>query len=275
MTAVCAIACSGGGNRGAAQAGALVALLEAGVVPDLLVGTSVGAVNAAYLAAEPSAAQARRLVEIWRGLQGRDVFPTGRAAQLVNLVRRSDHLCSPEGLRALLASRLPYDRIEDAQVPLVVVATDLLSGQERRLRHGPVVPAVLASAAIPGVFPPVAWGTDLLVDGGVVANMPLAAAVAAGANEVWALDAGQLCADRRSPRSAVDVSLQALAIQSTARAQAELACLPAAVVVHHVALLCTTHRWHSDFSGSEELIGDGMAAARTALDACGRPPVTP
>ena len=261
-----AIVCSGGGNRGAAQAGALEVLLSAGVVPDLFVGTSVGAINAAFLAADPSPNRARCLVEIWQGLRGRDVFPTPARVQLIRLALGSDHVCSSDGLRALLETHLGYREIEDASVPLVVVATDLSTGAERRLRHGPVVPAVLASAAIPGVFAPVPWGSDLLVDGGVVANVPLAAAVAAGADEVWALDTGQRCAERHRPRSAVGVARRSVAVQSTARAEAELACLPPGVTVHHVVLPCSTHLRYSDFSGSAELVAGGAAAASEALD---------
>jgi hypothetical protein len=96
-------------------------------------------------------------------------------------------------------------------------------------------------------------------------NVPLAAAVAAGADEVWALGTGQLCEERHWPRSAVDVALQALAVQSTARTQADLACLPPGVTVHHLVLPCVTHRWHSDFSGSAELIASGAAAAWEAI----------
>jgi NTE family protein len=265
VVTVLAIVCSGGGNRGASQAGALEVLLDAGVVPDLLVGASVGAVNAAYLAADPSPAQARRLVEVWRQLRSRDVFPLAPTSVALSLVRGSDHVCSAEGLRSLLEHHLPYRRLEDAAVPLIVVATDLITGTERRLRDGPVVPAVLASAAIPAVFPPVRWGEELLVDGGVVANVPLRAAIDAGADEVWILDSGELCEERRPPHSAVDVALQALAVLSTARARAELACLPPGVAVHHVVLPCTTHRWYTDFSGSAELAADGAAAARAAL----------
>jgi NTE family protein len=262
-----AIVCSGGGNRGAAQAGALEVLFGAGVVPDLLVGTSVGAINAAFLAAAPTPERARHLVGIWKGLRSRDVFPTAPRRQLVHLALGSDHVCSPDGLRALLEHHLGYHEIEDAAVPLVIVAADLSTGLERRLCRGPVVDAVLASAAMPGIFPPVRWGTDLLVDGGVVANVPLSAAVDAGSDEVWVLDTSRLCEERHPPRSTIDVALQGLAVQSTARAQAELACLPPGVTVRHLVLPCTRHRWYSDVSGSAELIAIGAAAAFDALDA--------
>lgn len=264
MSPVRAVVCSGSASRGAAKAGALHVLLQAGVEPDLFVGTSVGAIDAAFLAADPSPERARCLVKIWQELRTRDVLPTCAGAQLVHLALGSDRLCSPDGLRALLDRHLGYREIAQAAVPFVVVATDLLTGTERQLRAGPVVPAVLASAAISGVFPPVPWGTDLLVDGGVIANVPLAAAVAAGADE--ALDTGQLCEERHRPRSVIDVALHALALQSTARALAELACLPPGVTVHHLVLPCATYRRYSDFSGSAELIAGGAAAAWGALD---------
>ncbi len=109
------------------------------------------------------------------------------------------------------------------------------------------------------------WGSDLLVDGGVVANVPSAAAAAAGANEVWALDTGELCAQRHRPRSGVGVARRSVGVQSTARAEAEVACLPPGLTVHHLVSPCVTHRRRTDFSGSAELIASGAVAALEAL----------
>lgn len=262
-----ALVLSGGGNRGALQAGALEVLLAEGLSFDLLVGTSVGAINAAYLAADLSGEQGRRLVGIWRGLRGRDIFPDPLHQRAINLLLRRDHLYAPVGLRRLLERHLPYRRLEEATVPLVVVATELSTGEERRLSRGPVIEAVLASAAIPGIFPPVAWEGERLIDGGVVANVPVAAAIAAGATDLWVLDVTGPCSVPRPPRHALDVALQSVALLGTARTRAELACPPLGVTIRRLRLACTTDAWFSDFSATPELVADGARAARAFLDA--------
>lgn len=269
--AVRAFVLSGGGNRGALQAGALqVVMGEAGVVPDILVGTSVGAINASFLAAGPTAQRAVQLVELWRGLSGSQVFPGSLRDRVWHLARRDDHLYSSAGLRRLLEDHLPYRRLEDASAPLVVVATELANGLERRLTAGPVIDAVLASAAIPGIFPPVAWDGVLLVDGAISANVPLAAAAAQGASEAWVFDTGQPCEHVHQPRSAIDVALQALALSTTARAQGELACPPPGMAIRHLALSCTESRWFSDFRATPALVEHGAELARRYLTPPGR-----
>lgn len=256
---------SGGGNRGALQAGAADVLITAGVTPDLLVGTSVGAVNAAFLAAGPTPARSAGLVDLWRGMSGREVFPGSRLERLVHLVLGHDHLYSSDGLRRLLREHLPYERIEQAAIPLVLVATDLVSGTERRLTHGSVVDAVAASAAIPGIFPPVEIEGELLCDGAVAANLPIAAAAAAGASEAWVFDTVEPCSSPRHAHGAVDIALQALAHLGHARAQAELLCPPGNIVLHHLALICASDRRFSDFSATSILIDEGAAIARAYL----------
>lgn len=256
---------SGGGNRGALQAGALEVLLAEGIVPDLLVGASVGAINAAFLAADPSPERAGALVRLWAGISGRDIFPGNHLERLVRLARRQDHLFTAGGLRQLLERHLPYRLLEEAAAPLVVVATDLGSGVERRLTAGPVIDAVLASAAIPGVFPPVAWQDELLCDGGVVANVPVAAALAAGADEAWVLDTSGPCTAPRHPRNAIDVALQAIAVMGASRTQAELACPPGSATIRHLMLPCRTDRWFTDFGATAELLAAGATAAHSHL----------
>lgn len=260
-----ALVLSGGGNRGALQAGALEVLLASGIKPGLLVGTSVGAINAAFLAAGPTPERATKLVELWKGLSGKQVFPGSLPRKLWHLIRHDDHLYSSSGLRCLLEANLPYRRLEQSAVPLVVVAADLATGLERRLDAGPVIEAVLASAAIPGVFPPVPWGSDLLIDGGIAANVPLAAAAAFGATKVWALDTARPCDHPRAPRGAVDIALQAVALSTMARTQAEVACPPAGMEVHYLALSCAESQWFSDFRNTPTLIARGAEIAKSYL----------
>src|SRR4051812_13617614 len=138
-------------------------LLAWGESPQMLVGSSAGAINAAFFAGDPTPAGASRLERLWCELRRKDVFPF-ELSNLLGLLRRRDHLVGSGGLRRLLERHLPYLRLEDAALPVHIVAAEILSGAEVVLSAGPVIEAVLASAAIPGVFPPVAIDGRLLVD---------------------------------------------------------------------------------------------------------------
>jgi NTE family protein len=181
---------TGGGSRGAVQVGMLRALTARGVRPDFLVGSSVGAVNAAYFAGDASSEGVRRLEGVWLRLRRADVFPATCARALRGLLGRPDHMIDPMPLRRLLEYHIPYRRLDEAPIPCHVIATDLVDGSAVRLSAGPVIDAVLASAAIPGVFPPVRVGGRLLVDGDVASRSPIAAAVTLGATRVIVLPAG-------------------------------------------------------------------------------------
>jgi NTE family protein len=175
---------SGGGSLGAAQAGAVLALLERGIEPDLLVGTSAGAINAAYLAGRPGLPRVGHLASFWTSINSREVFPT-----------RPWHLHGPSllgtsGLRKLLERNLGYTRIEDAKIPVRIVATELPSMRGVAFSYGPVVDAVLASAALPGVLPPVRVGGRYYVDGGFSDNVPISTAVEMGATEIYLIQVG-------------------------------------------------------------------------------------
>ena len=144
---------SGGASLGAVQVGMLQALLRRGIRPDFVVGTSVGAVNGAWVAGHPDPDGADGLVHIWCGLRRTDVFPSSPLRALTAVTGRSRAVVSPDGLRDLLSAHIPFRRLEDAPVPQHVVAADVLTGEDVLLSAGPAVDAVVASAAIPGVFP--------------------------------------------------------------------------------------------------------------------------
>ena len=147
---------SGGASLGAIQGGMLQALFERGIAPDLIVGTSVGAINGAFIASrEPTFETALELGGIWRGLRRGTVFPTNALTGFVGFIGHSDHLIPEGNLRRLIASHLQVERLEQMNVPLHVIVTNVLSGQELRPSTGPAIDTVLASAAIPGVFSPV------------------------------------------------------------------------------------------------------------------------
>ncbi len=179
---------TGGGSHGAVQVGMLRALIARGVRPDFLVGVSIGAVNAAYFASDPSAEGIRRLEGIWLRLRRADVFPAIWAQAVRGILGRRGHMIDPMPLRRFLERHIPYRRLEEAPVPCHVIATDAVDGADVRLSAGPVIDAVLASAAIPGVFPPVRLGDRLLVDGAAAARRsPVMAAVALGATRIIVL----------------------------------------------------------------------------------------
>ena len=160
----------GGGSYGAAQVGMLHALLEAGIVPDLVVGTSVGALNGALLAAWPDPWRSLDdLAEMWRGVRRRDVLPVRPARALRALAGRASALVPNDGLGRLIDRWLPVSRLEQLAVPFAAVATDIVSGEPVVLRTGDARSALLASSALPGVYPPVRVGGRELVDGGTKA----------------------------------------------------------------------------------------------------------
>ncbi|MHB1785477.1 MAG: patatin-like phospholipase family protein [Acidimicrobiales bacterium] len=148
-----ALVLSGGENRGALRAGALEGPLAAGVIPDLLVDTSGGAIKAAFLATAPTLEQAVALASLWQGFSGRQVIPGSTSERLWHLVWRHDHSYSASGLHRLLQEHLPYRLLEQAAVAMVV-ATDLGTAAERCLSTGPVIDPLLALACIPGLFSP-------------------------------------------------------------------------------------------------------------------------
>ena len=179
---------SGGASLGAMQAGMLCALYEHGIVPDLLVGTSAGALNAAFVASRPqTVATAKELARVWQGLHREDIFPVSPRTLIGGLINQRDHLVPDRGLRRLAARHLQIEHVEDASIPLHLLAFDLLTGEEMLISNGPATDAVLAAAAIPGVLPPIHRGDRLLVDGGIVNNTPISHAVELGAERIYVL----------------------------------------------------------------------------------------
>ncbi|HEY5971113.1 MAG TPA: patatin-like phospholipase family protein, partial [Pseudoxanthomonas sp.] len=151
----------------------LQALLDWGESPTFVVGASAGAINAAYFAAAPTREGVEELRRVWCSIRRRDVLPFGLRGVFGALFGRKGYLVDSHGLRRVLEHNLPYNYLEQATIPVHIVASELLSGREVILSSGPAVDAVLASTAIPGVFPPVKIGSHTLVDGGVANNAPI------------------------------------------------------------------------------------------------------
>jgi NTE family protein len=258
---------SGGGSLGAVQVGMLQALAERGVVPDLLVGTSVGAVNAAWVAGHGMSTDSlAALARLWTDLRRQDVFPLSVPHAVAALTGRRSALSSSSSLRALLTANVGIGDLAEAVVPLHVVATDLLSGEEVLLSAGGVVPAVLASAAIPGVFPPVPIDGRHLVDGGVADHTAVSQAVGLGASEIYVLPAGYPCARGRAPASALGVAVQALTLLIEQRLIVEVAGYAGAATIKVLPPLCPLTVSAADFSHGAELVDRGHRATAAWLD---------
>ncbi len=263
-----AIVLSGGGSLGATQVGMLQALFDAGVRPDMVVGTSVGAINAASVAAWPEPEGIKKLADIWRGLRREDVFPLGWTAAM-GLLGRGNHLISNGGVRSILERNLPYKHIEDAVVPLHIVASELQSGRAVVLSSGDVVPALLASCAIPGVFPPVTIDRQELVDGGVANHTPIAAAIERGATQIYVLPIGYPWLHEK-PTNALGMALQALARLFEQRLQHEIAMFDHDAEILTVPALEPLAVSPADFSHTSELMERGYGSARKLLDTMSR-----
>lgn len=207
---------SGGGVLGAAQVGQLQALIGAGIIPDVVIATSVGALNAAAVATEPDDAGMQRLAEVWRALKTEDIFPGSRFARAWNVVSRGDHIHANTGIRKLV-EQIPVDAFEETEIPLWISATNLRTGEEEWFSKGSMMQAILASTALPGIFPPVPIDGELYIDGGVVNNVPISKAIELGAQRIYVLTCGTATGTQRPIRRPLDVLVQAFAHSRRAR----------------------------------------------------------
>ncbi len=262
---------SGGGSLGAVQVGMLQALTEAGICPDLLVGTSVGAVNAAFIAADPCHQGAVRLGAIWSGLRRQDIFPLSPWSGARGLLGRSNHVISNSSLKSVLERHLPYERLEDAAIPVHVITTELKTGRGVLISSGPAVPALLASTAIPGIFPPVTIGRREFIDGGVANHTPIAAAIELGATRIFVLPVGYPWL-REEPTNALGMALFALARFVEQRLDAEVAAYKQLVDIHVLPTPDAVAVSPADFSHTEELTARGYKLARKYVVSALQPP---
>lgn len=243
---------TGGGSLGAIQVGMLRVLMAAGVHPDFVVGASVGAINASYFASVPTPEGVAKLERIWTGLRRSDIFPF-TFTSAIGLLRHPGNLVDPGGLRNIIELNLPFARLESTQIPLHIMATNL-QGLGVRLSTGPAVEAILASTAIPGIFPPVEIEGAPLIDGAVAANTPMRLAVALGASRVIILPTGYACALKEPPKSAVGKALHAITLMINWQLMHELEHIARDIQVHLVPTLCPLAVSPFDFSSSRELI---------------------
>jgi NTE family protein len=217
---------------GAYEVGMLKALIERGVSPDVVIGTSVGALNGAAIAASPTLDTVARLREIWLGLDQESIFGGSLLAGAATLVRSRTHLHSNRPLRQLISKLLPAERFEDLVVPFHCVAASIERAAEHWFSEGPLADAILASAAVPGVLPPVEIGGEHFVDGGIVNSIPISRAVELGAKEIYVLHVGRIEHPLVAPRTPIQVAMVSFEIARRHRFARDLASLPPGVTAH-------------------------------------------
>ncbi len=210
----------------------LRALAEAGIEPDLVCGTSIGAINGALVATGSGADVVGRLTGLWQRLADSDVLRGSLVTRTATLVRTRTHLHPPEPLRDLLSEQLGDLRIEDLAIPFQCVAASIERATEHWFTAGPVVDAVLASSAVPGLLAPVRIGDEHFLDGGLVASIPVDRAVTLGAGTIYVLQVGRIEAPLHVPRLPWEVALVAFEIARRHRFATAMATLPEDVDVH-------------------------------------------
>lgn len=265
---------SGGASLAAAQVGALRALLESGVTPDAVVGTSAGALNAAYVASQPTAANIAGLQDVWTSITTKDVFGTGLPWSVASIVKRRGHLADPEALRALIRRFGPMDDLADGAIPCHVVTTDLVRGRSCTWSQGPLADVLCASACIPGVFPPVALvdadgHQSLHVDGGVLAPVPLQQALHLGYQMIYVLDVTEHDRAEKlisSKLSALTVLLRSFAVAREALSVVAAPVSTAEQVIIEVPVPKPQGLDLWDFSRSAELIAGSYRAVANWLE---------
>jgi NTE family protein len=222
----------GGGVLGSHEVGMLRALVEAGIHPDLVIGTSVGALNGAFFAASPDADAVERLTKVWEAAGASDVFGGSILGRLSRLAKSRTHVHDSEPLRRLLLDLLQVELIEDLAVPFQCVAASIERAAGHWFTSGPIVPAVMASAAVPGLLPAVEIDGEHFVDGGIVDSIPVGRAVALGARTVYVLQVGRIERPLTAPTRPWEVGLVAFEIARRHRFSEAMASLPAGVAVH-------------------------------------------
>jgi NTE family protein len=209
---------SGGGPLGALQVGAVKALYEHGVIPQLLVGTSVGAINATFLAFNPGPEGPAAMERLWLSMTDAELFPPGRfRAPWARFLARGDRVFENTGLRRMVERRIGNPQFEDARVPLAIIATELETGSEKVFTSGPVVEPLLASTAMPSIYPPVTIDGVRYIDGGVANNVPIAPAIALGAKTIYVMNSTSHGHQRRPLNRPIDYLLHAFSLARSQR----------------------------------------------------------
>ena len=257
---------SGGGNHGAVQVGMLRALVEREIRPDLVLGSSIGALNGAAFAQDPTLTGVARLEELWRGLDRSGVLPAGWFPNALAIARRGEAIHSNDRLRGLIAGILRVETFEELPVRFQCVATDVLAVREVWFSSGPMLEPILASAALPGILPAVEIDGVKYLDGAILDDIPISRAVELGATTVYVLHCGTIDRPRPEPKRPVDVAIQAYWAARHHRFKRDLEALPANVEAIVLPTGTTQSLRYNDFTHSAELILAAHGAAERFLD---------
>jgi NTE family protein len=220
----------GGASYGAVQVGHLRALAETDITPDFVVGTSVGSLNGAVVAEDPAIAH-DRLVAWWAGISRQAVFGNVFGTAL-NLATGKASAVPNTGLRTVIESAMGARTFEELAIPHTAVTTDFSTGEAVPISSGDLVSALLASAAIPLVFPPVHRGDQVLVDGGIVANVPISIAAQQGAATIIVLDCGFTVMAPQQEDTATGRLLRTAAIMAAQQVRRDLKTVDDRVVLY-------------------------------------------
>jgi NTE family protein len=257
---------SGGGNHGAVQVGMLRALVEREIRADLVLGASIGALNGAAFAQDPTLSGVARLEELWRGLDRVGILPSGWFPNALAMARRGEAIHSNDRLRGVLEGMLRVERFEDLAIPFQCVATDVLGVREVWFSSGRLVEPILASAALPGVLPAVEIDGVRYLDGAILDDIPITRAVELGATTVYVLHCGTVDRPRPEPKRPIDVAVQAYWAARHHRFKRDLEALPPHVEAIVLPTGTTQALRYNDFTHSAELIRVAHGAAERFLD---------
>jgi len=258
---------SGGGNLGAIQVGMLGALTDRGITPDIVLGCSVGALNGGAFAAEPTAEGVARLTDRWRLLAAAELMPSSWVPASVQLLRKGSSLSANSGLSGTIATLLgERDRFDELAIPFQCVATDVDTGGERWFSEGELLPPILASAALPAVYPMVTIEGRRYFDGGVVNNVPVTRAIELGARKIFVLHVGPHGRPNPEVRRPLDAALIAYWIARNSRFARDLAAVPKGVEVIVLPPGRRPEIRYDDFEQTEQLIAQGRINAQGYLD---------
>jgi NTE family protein len=246
----------------------LCELIRDDIIPDLIVGVSAGALNGAFLAFDPCVSNVERMANLWCQMTTREVLGLSWRS-LLGLMGLQNHVASPAGLKSLLQRELGVRLFTETAVPLHVVCADLITGEEVVLSTGEVATAILASTAIPGVFPPVRYLGRDLVDGVVATCTPISIAASLGATRVFVLPCGFACAHNRVPRHALGRAMHAITLLGARQLRHDFEHYSRSLIMRIAPPLCPLSQSSYDYSNGADLIARARASTRTWIDAGG------
>ena len=256
---------AGGGGRGAAQVGMLGAACEAGLIPDVVVGVSVGALNGAAFAAQPDLASIRQLDALWRTMRKESIFPGSRFSTRFRYAQKTESVFPSSPLKSLISGNMSIEDISLTQIPVHVLATDYHTGEELWFNSGAPRDVLYATAALPGVLPPYQYEGRHLIDGGVVNDVPISKAIELGANKIYIFLCGTASATLPDPKRPIEAMLRSYHLTKLARLRSDLASAPVGITLHVIESPVAANMDALDFDHTAALIEDGYHSAAKLL----------